>query len=79
MEKKGKKKLPVFHRNVQEMTNCLDILRKSAIKIRKMLEIISGICDKFKIVIFHVIFSFVSLGEFPLAGQPASRLRLYPF
>ena len=37
--------LPEFHRNVQEMKNCLDILRKSARKIRKMLEI-SGICEE---------------------------------
>ena len=45
---------PEFHRNVQEMTNCLDILRKSARKIRKMLEI-SGICEKvsFFISSFH--------------------------
>jgi hypothetical protein len=38
--------LPEFQRNVQEMTNCLEILRKSARKIRKLLEI-SGICEKF--------------------------------
>jgi hypothetical protein len=46
--------LPEFHRNVQEMTNCLDILRKSAKKIRKMLEI-SGNCEKFSSFIssFH--------------------------
>jgi hypothetical protein len=30
---------PEFHRNVQEVTKCLEILRKSARKIRKMLEI----------------------------------------
>ena len=56
-KKKGEKEkriLPEFHRNVQEMTNCLDILRKSASKIRKMLEI-SGICEKFSFFIsfFH--------------------------
>ena len=46
--------LPEFHRNVQEMKNCLDILRKRARKIRKMLEI-SGICAKFSFFIsfFH--------------------------
>jgi hypothetical protein len=38
--------LPEFHRNIQEMTKCLDILRKSAIKVRKMLEIF-WICGKF--------------------------------
>ena len=45
---------PDFHRNVQEMTKCLEILRKSATKIRKMLEI-SGICEKFSFFIsfFH--------------------------
>ena len=43
-----------FHRNVQEMRNCLDILRKSVIKILKMLEI-SRICEKFSFFIsfFH--------------------------
>ena len=38
--------LPEFHRNGQEMTKCLEILRKSARKIRKMPEI-SGIGEKF--------------------------------
>ena len=38
--------MPEFHRNAQEMTKCLEILRKSARKIRNMLEI-SGICEKF--------------------------------
>ena len=41
---------PEIHRNVQEMTNCLEILRKSARKIRKMLKI-SGICAKFSFFI----------------------------
>ena len=46
--------LPEFYGNVEEMKNCLDILRKSARKIRKMLEI-SGICEKFSFFIsfFH--------------------------
>ena len=34
--------LPEFHRNCQEMTRCIEILRKSATKIRKMLEIRSS-------------------------------------
>mgnify|MGYP004154210459 CR=1 FL=1 len=36
------------------MTNCLEILRKSARKIRKMLEI-SGICEKFSFFISFFI------------------------
>jgi hypothetical protein len=48
--------LPEFQKNVQEMINCRDILRKSARKIRKMLEI-SGMkfCEKFSFFIsfFH--------------------------
>ena len=46
--------LPEFHGNYQEMTKCIEILRKSATKIRKMLEI-SGICEKisFFISFFH--------------------------
>ena len=45
---------PEFHRNCQEMTKCIEILRKSATNIRKMLEI-SGICEKisFFISFFH--------------------------
>ena len=45
---------PEFHRNCQEMTKCTEILRKSATKIRKMLEV-SGICEKisFFISFFH--------------------------
>ena len=45
--------LPEFHGNVQEMINCLEILTKSARKIRKMPEIISGISEK-----FHILFHF---------------------
>jgi len=48
--------LPEFHRNVQEMTNCLDILGKSARKILKMLEISRiKVCEKFSFFIsfFH--------------------------
>ena len=46
--------LPEFHRNCQETTKCIEILRKSATNIRKMLEI-SGICEKisFFISFFH--------------------------
>ena len=46
--------LPEFHRNCQEMTKCIEILRKSATNIPKMLEI-SGICEKlsFFISFFH--------------------------
>jgi hypothetical protein len=46
--------LPEFHRNVQEMKNCLDILRKFLRKIRKMLEI-SG---KLFVQSFHFSFHF---------------------
>ena len=49
-KKKEKEKMPEFHRNVQEMTTCFEILRKSARKIRKMLEI-SGIWEKFSFVL----------------------------
>ena len=48
--------LPEFHRNGQEMTKCLEILRKSARKIRKMPEM-SGICEKFHSS-FHSSFHF---------------------
>ena len=46
--------LPEFHGNYQEMTKCIEILRKSATKIRKMLKT-SGICEKcsFFISFFH--------------------------
>jgi hypothetical protein len=54
-EKKDCRNFMEFHRNVQEMTNCLDILRKSARKIRKMLEI-SGI--KHFVRNFHFSFHF---------------------
>ena len=58
--------LPEFHRNVQEMTNCLEILRRSARKIRKMLEIY-GICEKFSFFIsFFVQFQFHSVSLFHL-------------
>ena len=45
---------PEFRRNCQEMTKCLEILRKSVRKIRKKLEI-SRICEKFSFFIssFH--------------------------
>ena len=45
---------PEFHRNLQEMTKCLEILRKSVRKFWKMLEI-SRICEKFSIFVsfFH--------------------------
>ena len=45
---------PEFRRNCQEMTKCLEILRKSVRKIWKMLEI-SRICEKFSFFIsfFH--------------------------
>ena len=36
-----------FHRNGQEMTECLEILRRSVRKFWTMLEI-SGICEKFQ-------------------------------
>ena len=57
--------LPEFHRNVQEMTNCLEILRKSARKIQKMLEI-SRISEKFSFLrsIFQ-LFSFAELNQIP--------------
>ena len=38
--------LSEFHEKIQEITKVLNILRNSARKIRKMLEI-SGICEKF--------------------------------
>ena len=40
------KEMSEFHRNDQEMTNCLEIFGKNARKIRKIPEI-SGIGDKF--------------------------------
>ena len=45
---------PEFRRNCQEMTKCLEILRKSVRKIVKMREI-STICEKFSFFIsfFH--------------------------
>ena len=39
--------LSEFHEEFQEITKVLNILRNSARKIRKMLEI-SGICEKFR-------------------------------
>ena len=51
--------LPEFQRNGKEMTNCLEILRRSARKIRKMLEI-SGICEKFHFS-FHFFIRLPSL------------------
>ena len=51
------------------MTNCLDILRKSARKIRKMPEI-SGICEKFS---FFISFFHSSPWKFVL-GQVAKLL-----
>ena len=46
--------LSEFHEKFQEITKVLNILRNSARKIRKMLEI-SGICEKFSFFIsfFH--------------------------
>ena len=41
--------LSEFHEKFQEIVNILNILRNSARKIRKMLEI-SGICEKFQFV-----------------------------
>ena len=55
----SKKKMPEFHRNVQEMTECLEILRKSARKFGKCWK-----CPEVDFVgsfIFRFIFSFVSL------------------
>ena len=46
--------LPEFHRNVEEMTKCLEILRKSAIKNLEMLEI-SGICENFHFSFYFFI------------------------
>jgi hypothetical protein len=61
-----KKILPEFHRNCQEMTNCLDIVRKSARKIRKMAQNARKFRNQilWEIFIFHFIFSFVSLWIF---------------
>ena len=43
---------PEFYRNCQEMTKCIEILRKRETKIQKML-VISGLCEK-----FHILFHF---------------------
>ena len=40
--------LSEFHEKIQEITKVLNILRNSARKIQKMLEI-SGICEKFHV------------------------------
>ena len=47
-----KKKIPEFRRNCQEMTKCLEILRKSVRKIWKMLEISEFVRN------FHFSFHF---------------------
>ncbi len=56
--------LPEFHRNVQEMTNCLEILRKPARKIRTLLEI-SGFREIF--FSFHVFIRLPKIYEMKLA------------
>ena len=53
--------LPEFERNVQEMTKCLEILRRSVRKFWKMLEISRISLNLWEFFIFHFIFSFVSL------------------
>ena len=67
------KKMPEFHRNGQEMTKCLEILRKSARKIRKnLMPEISGIFEK---LIFHFSFDFFNplLRSSPPAPLEAAR------
>ena len=66
--------LSEFHEKFQEITKVLNILRNSARKIRKMLEI-SGICEK-----FHFFRMKISINSLVCAARYAgecARARLH--